>query len=450
MAMDRKTFLKNAAFASAGSLMIPALFASCDTKELFDASNYKGKIVIIGAGAAGLYAGYLLQKYGVNFEILEASNRHGGRLNKLSGFADIDFDLGAEWLHGRNSIIGDLIKESGTEIYKDNSDGKYFYKGNLVDDIPELTKLAENMEDCDQDISMKEYFYKNGMTDAEYNAICFLAGEYGASPEDLSMKWMNYEERNWSSGNTDYKFKETYFDFYDSVIVPSIKDKIRYRKHVCCVDYSGSEVIIHTHDEEEFKADHVILALPLPVLKDGDIDFTPKLPEKKTAAFQKIGMGSGMKVFLKFSDKFYDGGVIGGRFSPAYADEAYGKETNENVLMAFVMGNSAKYLSEQEEEDLVHNLLFDLSGIYGLNNVMGTYEDAYVQDWSKEPFVRGAYSYSTIGMRADTRTIAAEPVADKLFFAGEVMNLNGHHASVHGAAETGKREVERILSMATK
>ncbi|MFK7921906.1 MAG: FAD-dependent oxidoreductase, partial [Bacteroidia bacterium] len=61
-----------------------------------------------------------------------------------------------------------------------------------------------------------------------------------------------------------------------------------------------------------------------------------------------------------------------------------------------------------------------------------------------EPFIRGAYSYSTVGI-GKSRSIAAQSVDDKLFFAGEAMNLNGHHQTVHGAAETGLGAVRQIL-----
>jgi hypothetical protein len=41
--------------------------------------------------------------------------------------------------------------------------------------------------------------------------------------------------------------------------------------------------------------------------------------------------------------------------------------------------------------------------------------------------------------------VASEPIDNKLFFAGEAMNLNGHHQTVFGAVETGYREVINIL-----
>jgi lysine-specific histone demethylase 1B len=74
---------------------------------------------------------------------------------------------------------------------------------------------------------------------------------------------------------------------------------------------------------------------------------------------------------------------------------------------------------------------------------------SYIQNWTTNPFVKGAYSYSTIGM-GNSRNIATQSVEDKLFFAGEAMNVNGNHQTVYGAAETGSREVINILNSLKK
>ena len=46
----------------------------------------------------------------------------------------------------------------------------------------------------------------------------------------------------------------------------------------------------------------------------------------------------------------------------------------------------------------------------------------------------------------DARIKAAKPIDNKLFFAGEAMNINGQHQTVHGAVETGYREVINIIN----
>jgi hypothetical protein len=46
----------------------------------------------------------------------------------------------------------------------------------------------------------------------------------------------------------------------------------------------------------------------------------------------------------------------------------------------------------------------------------------HVEDWSRKPYLRGAYSFSTVGM-GNAREIAAQSLADKLFIPMVVTNL---------------------------
>lgn len=57
--------------------------------------KFKGKVLIIGAGAAGLSAAYLLKQQGIGFQILEASGSYGGRIKHNRDFVDFPIPLGA-------------------------------------------------------------------------------------------------------------------------------------------------------------------------------------------------------------------------------------------------------------------------------------------------------------------------------------------------------------------
>ena len=71
--------------------------------------------------------------------------------------------------------------------------------------------------------------------------------------------------------------------------------------------------------------------------------------------------------------------------------------------------------------------------------------DCRIINFTKKTFIGGAYSFSTKGM-GNAREIAAESVNKKLFFAGEAMNLNGNHQTVHGALESSKIAVKAMFS----
>jgi monoamine oxidase len=97
---------------------------------------------------------------------------------------------------------------------------------------------------------------------------------------------------------------------------------------------------------------------------------------------------------------------------------------------------------------IVNALLKELDAMYN-GKATAAFIKAHVQNWTTHPFIKGAYSYSTVGM-GNARQIAAKPVDKKLYFAGEAMNTNGHHQTVHGAAETGYQAVVNILKEVKK
>jgi len=442
--MNRKEFIYKSGLAYAGLLLLPSFLSSCKKESLFEDLNYDSKVVIIGAGVAGMYAAYVLKRKGIDFTILEASSTHGGRLKKIEGFADFPIDLGAEWLHGNNSILSDLAIQAGAGPWVDNSDMKYWFGNELINKLPE--NIANKLESgSPADISIKAYAEQLGFG-SEYDLILEnLAGDVGTSASRLSASEVIRENDTWVCGETDYKFNTTFYDFINDNIAAKVLDNIQLNTIISKIDYSTDKISIHDAVGNIIEADKVIVSVPITILKDGDIEFMPSLPAEKTEAFGKIGMDAGMKVYMKFSSKFYDDNISGGSLCAAYADEAFKRNSDDAVLLGFIMGEQAEYLSGLGNDTAIVNaLLGELDTMYD-GQATASFVDSVVQDWGAEPFIRGAYSYSSIGI-GNARKVAAKSVDSKLFFAGEAMNTNGHFQSVHGAAETGYREVINILN----
>jgi len=442
--MDRRHFIKQSTLLSIGGLLIPStLLSACRKETLFEDINYDGKVIIIGAGAAGLFAAYTLKSKGIDFQILEASANYGGRLGKLTGFANFPIDTGAQWLHGKNSILGDLITKSNTKITLDDSETKYWFNNQLVNSLPQNTDIFEG--DDLPDISYNDYALQKGLGNEYKYIVENIAGDQGAAATRLSVFGNNQDEENWNSGVDDFKFQETYFDLIDTQFASQVKNKILFNTIVTTIDYSQSTIQITDSKNNTYNADKVIITVPIPILKSADIQFIPTLPNEKTTAFSKIGMDAGMKVFLKFSNKFFDQNIIGGPICAAYADDSIGKAQNDNVLLAFIMGVQAEYLTSLGSDTAITTaILQELDTMYN-GQATASFVASHVQNWTTNPFVKGAYSYSTIDM-GDARKVATKPINKKLYFAGEAMNTNGHHQTVHGAVETGYREVINILN----
>lgn len=137
MKRDRRTFLKNSLLGAAG-LASTSLLASCSTFDDFlfdDRQAFKDEVIIIGAGAAGLYTAYLLKESKSEFRLYEGSNFLGGRIRSAQGV-----DYGASVLSARDIEANKLVDKLGISTQKIDKDSYY-----LVDGMQTLTDtLFEN------------------------------------------------------------------------------------------------------------------------------------------------------------------------------------------------------------------------------------------------------------------------------------------------------------------
>lgn len=100
--------------------------------------NLNKKIIIIGAGAAGIAAATRLLSHGFrNLLILEAESRYGGRINTIP-FGENVIDMGAQWYPNQCSVIKVFISVS-TKLIVD-----FPIAGNVVGVVVRLTKSFIN------------------------------------------------------------------------------------------------------------------------------------------------------------------------------------------------------------------------------------------------------------------------------------------------------------------
>jgi monoamine oxidase len=112
--MNRKEFIRLCGLFGIAVPFANSLIA-CQSNE--DVKNpYQGKVLIIGAGAGGLSAGYFLKQQGTAFEILEASSAFGGRMKINTDFADFPIPLGAEWLETNTGIFKEIVNDPSIEL----------------------------------------------------------------------------------------------------------------------------------------------------------------------------------------------------------------------------------------------------------------------------------------------------------------------------------------------
>ena len=417
--------------------------------------NESIKVIIAGAGVAGMYAAHLLAKNGIEVIILEASEICGGRIRSLENFADFAVELGAEEIHGENSIYYEIAKKSGAILIEEEAEDYYLLNDELLDreeaeenkDFIEAMDFIDSIQDYDgQDISLADYLKEEGIDESVHHIInAEVANEHGTSAERIGMAGLTLEAQIWEAGGKNFMLANR---SHLSIIEENCKDileKINYNQFVKSIDYSEELVSIGTQDGTNYTGNAVIVTVPLTMLKASTINFYPALPKDKQNAIQKIGMDAGMKIILKFKQPFWQANTnsIFGKLIPEYWVSSEGRSSKEYVLTAFVNGKNAEYLSHQGEE-AVNLIINELDSIFGNKLASNYLEKSYIMDWFKEPFIKGAYSYDKVGI-GDSRNLLAASLENKVFFAGEATCTNGHHASIHGAMESAKIAVDELL-----
>jgi len=358
-----------------------------------------GKILIVGAGVAGVFAAYTLEYLGVkNYQVLEATSTVGGRFHATDKLSD-DFalDLGAEWCHVNPKVMQDLLL------------------------FPDVVKID--------------------MVKFRPETYGFLSKTGGLCRRDF-MRFFY----------TEYKFKRTTWLQYlrDYVLDRVNKDNVHLETPVTSIDYSaagdGGLVEVTSADGKTWSANKVIVTCSLGVMKQETIKFVPALPPVHREAIQQAPMAGGFKIFFEFKERFYVdlsapyAGLkllsVGEQDLVLFYDAVFNKETDQTILGCACVGTEgeAARLALLEEDDVVRELLETLDKMYQ-GQASKNYVRHDMMNWSQHPFIRGTYSLTH---EAELVTKMAQPLNEAVFFAGEHLSAK-YTGYMHGAAETGRR-----------
>ncbi|MEO1520276.1 MAG: NAD(P)/FAD-dependent oxidoreductase [Cyanobacteria bacterium J06633_2] len=387
--MNRKEFIKMCGILGL-SLPLSRVMIARSKAEIQTSGT--GNIIIVGAGAAGLTAGYLLQQQGIEFQILEASSIYGGRMKRTTEFANFPIPLGAEWIHVKPEILEEIINDDSVDI---------------------------EVETTPYDPSVDYALYEG---------------------EQVSMREIGFNE--------DSKFiNTTWFDFFEQYLVPFVEEHITYNAVVEAVDYSAETIQVETQNGT-YSADRVIVTVPVKMLQNGAIAFTPALPKDKQNAIDTVRVWDGCKAFIEFSQKFYTAAVAFEIIPETagqklYYDASYGQDTTQHVLGLFAVGTGTRPYVELNDDDLIEYMLNELDELFD-GQASPNYVKHIFQNWNAEPYANGAYVVDHENWRR-VRTLG-KSVDNRLFFAGTAYTEGKDWSSVHTAARSARRAVEEILT----
>lgn len=474
--IGRRQFIRQTTMATA------AVLAGCSTN--------KPEISIIGGGLAGLSAAYELKKSGVPFTLYEASGRMGGRTFTIPD-AVIEgswVDFGAEYVDGNHEHLISLAHELNIPLIDLRTDTlphwTYFFEGKhyneedvvnaltpyadaILKDIESLPadlhyKFGESYRELDE-MSITEYLLKKDIKGwvGDFLKMAVTA-EYAMEPDEQSAVNLLIMFA------TPIRYSEDYHIFHSDhevlkvqggtnsisnalaeKIGPSIQTDHTLRE-IHRMDGSGYELHFETSTGvKKVKSDMVILAVPLPVLRNirKNFQFSPL----KEQAIQETGFGNGAKVAMGFRSRpWRSQGFQGYTYTDVNGtviwDSSQGVKTEQGSLTFIGAGDISEEFQKLSYADITAKWLSGAETIYP--GVRENYNGQISKFcWATNPLAGGSYTSFRKGQWSRFTGIYGEPF-ENILFAGEHCSVD-FQGYMNGAIETGQMEARRIIKMLT-
>jgi monoamine oxidase len=444
------------------------------------------RVVIIGAGLAGLVAALELRREGHDVLVLEAQNRVGGRIYTLRTFAPGLYaeaggmriprahDLTLKYcdlfgLTMRPFVMGNpkaLVHIGGMRMTKEEADrepGRLPFtvdegeRGRNADElwestIGDLRRMVDNDGDAawehitreyDQ-YSLYEFLRFKGWSRGAieyYTVINFLEADMHNSlveilREDLGGAYVDMQE---IAGG---------MDGLPNAFYAEVKDSVRFGANVFAIDQDPDGVTVHFKTESgrfSQRADHIVVTIPFPVLRT--VEIIKPFSAAKQRAIRQLNYHASTKILFQVRNRFWeaDDGIYGGgtvtelpirRMNYPTPDPT----TSRGVLLAsYTWGQDALQWGAMDEETRLEEALDDVARIHP--RIREEYEVGASYAWYADRFARGAFAMFAPEQQTDLQADIVRSEG-RIHFAGEHCSL--YHAWIQGALESGIRAAKTI------
>jgi monoamine oxidase len=403
-------------------------------------------VAVIGAGAAGIAAGRRLAEAGANFILLEARSRIGGRAwtATAGGFR---LDLGCGWLHsgdrnpwtkiaGREGLTIDRTPAPWTARRDMNfpAEARSEFDAAVDGFYRRVAIAAEQGSDHPATTCLEAGNKWNGLIDA----ISTYAN--GAELDQVSL----FDLNNYEDDRVNWRVVEGYgaaISAYGAAL-PVVLDCVVTR-----IDHGGKIIRIET-SRGEFTAKRVIVALPTSIIANESVRFTPALPAKvDAAAGLPLGLADKVLLAVDHADDLPLETRLFGKFDRTATGAYHMRPFGRPVIEGYFGGRLARELEEDGEGAFARFAVEELVSHLG-GDIRVRLRPLAASAWHNDPFALGSYSHALPG-KAGARAVLAEPVDDRLFFAGEACSAESF-STAHGAYETGMDAAGRVLARLAK
>lgn len=397
--LNRRQFLQRGVLAAAGVSVLPSRLLGNSFLEVLGSASPK-RVVICGAGLAGMVAGYELSQLGHAITILEARMRPGGRVHTL-----------------REPFSDGLYAEAGAARIPDNHDLTLKYIKLL--DVPLEPMYPSRGQAVRLDGRQRRVVGLEGFTEA-------LGQNFGSELGGNPARWSKVKGGS---------------DMFPKAFAQRLADKIHYGAPVVRIEQdanSARAVFLHNGSRETISADHILCAMPFSVLRRVELP-TTNFSERKRDIIQKLQYDAVSRVYLQSKKRFWEEKGLSGF---AFTDEAveiwqptWSQPGPRGILMTYARPGQAERIGSLKESERMSSTLNQLDGIFpGLRE---NCEGGTSKCWMEDEWSRGAWSF--VGPRD---FVTANQAEGRIHFAGE--HLSPFFSWIQGALESGLRAVKEI------
>jgi monoamine oxidase len=430
----------------------------------------RADVIVIGAGAAGVFAMRELVRAGRTALGLEARNRIGGRIFTRRSLARHPIELGAEFVHGTDTVVHRLVAEYGLTLVPHVGETYSFLDGQLLPEsqlprppllaLHEVRRLAERLRREGRGAmpvpeflaapELAEILTRSAVTRRYLEQL--IKNDLSVEPTVLTLEgWLEPDVTGYEA---NFHIDEGYSALLHKAAEEAQLD-IRLNRPMTRVEWEPGGVRVFARNLV-LQARAVVVTLPLGVLQAGNVEFDGPLPRAKIDAIQSLEAGKALKMVTSFralhsGKSFWPEGMA---FLISALDSQLHWPTSQHrrrgqrhLLTSLVGGDAADRFAEHA--DPPQAMLNQLVHMFGNERIRDRFVRAEWRAWHADRFSRSGYSAFPDSAAWDAREELGKPVAETLFFAGEAVGVQGepgHVASVHGAVASGIHAAREVLA----